>query len=346
MPRLATRRRPVAAAFACAAVLSACTDGSDGGSAGTGASSTPALAPATATTTAATSVSAVASSSLDASAAGVAAREKAFVGAALESANAYAKTLPGRTAAEKADSELASSGVKVLAISRAGDKPQQILAQTTLKKTGATVLVLLVAGDAAGQPTNEPTNQPTGQAIGGFKAAAVTPMLPDARLDALDPTAEGSAAIADATGLSAKPEDVVAAFAASVRYPQPTSTTVLAADPLSEQLRQSARAQSQALNKQGAFTQGHEPKGVIGGLRLKGGKGAIVFAHLVRSDAIAMRSPVKLTPAKDVTLLTGIKQITTEAKLTSNEIIAIVIPASGQARIVAASDQLVAGSGR
>jgi hypothetical protein len=89
-----------------------------------------------------------------------------------------------------------------------------------------------------------------------------------------------------------------------------------------------------------------EPKGVVGGLRLKDGKGAIVFAHLVRNDAIAMRTPVKLTPAKDLTLLTGIKQITTEANLTSNEIVAIVIPASGQARIVAASDQLVAGSGR
>jgi hypothetical protein len=138
----------------------------------------------------------------------------------------------------------------------------------------------------------------------------------------------------------------VAAFAASVKYPKPTATKLLAADPLSEQLRQSAVAQSQALNNQGAFTQEHEPKGVVGGLRLKDGKGAIVFAHLVRNDAIAMRTPVKLTPAKDLTLLTGIKQITTEANLTSNEIVAIVIPASGQARIVAAADQLVAGSGR
>ena len=105
------------------------------------------------------------------SAAGAAAREKAFVGAALQSANAYAKTLPGRTAAEKAAAELSTTGVKVLAISRGGDTPQQVLAQTTLKKTGAAVLVLLVGGQA-GAP---------------FKAAAVTPMLPDAKLDALDP---------------------------------------------------------------------------------------------------------------------------------------------------------------
>jgi hypothetical protein len=310
-------------------MLSACTGNSDDGSAGTGVSATPAVAPGTATTTASATVSAAATSALDASAAGGAARAKAFAGAALQSANAYAKTMPGRTAAEKAESELATTGVKVLAISRGGDTPKQILAQTTLKKTGAAVLVLLV-GDASGT----------------FKVVAVTPMLPDAKLDALDPTTDGSAAIADAKGLAATPDDVVAAFAGSVKYPTPTTTTLLAADPLSEQLRQSAQAQSQALNKQGAFTQQHAPKAVLGGLRLKDGNGAIVFAQLVRNDAIAMRSPVKLTPAKDVTLVTGIKQITTEANLTSNEIIAFVIPASGQARIVAASDQLVAGSGR
>ena len=329
MPRPAIRRA-LAAALACTAMLSACTANTDDGTEGTGVSAVPVVAPESAATTASTAVAAAAASSLDATAAGTPARAKAFTGAALESANAYAKTLPGRTAAEKADAELATSGVKVLAISREGDEPRQILAQTTLKKTGAAVLVLLVAE----------------QAGGAFKAAAVTPMLPDAKLDALDPTADGSAAVADGKGLVASPDDVLSAFAASVKYPKPTATKVLAADPLSEQLRQSALAQSTALKNQGAFTQEHQPKGVLGGLRLKDGNGAIVFGHLVRHDTIAMRSPVKLTPAKELTLLTGIKQITTEADLTSNEVVAIVIPASGQARVVAASDQLVAGSGR
>lgn len=310
-------------------MLSACT-GSSGDGSGSSGSGTPAVAADAAQTTATSVVTAAATSSLDATPAGAAARAKAFVGAALESANAYAKTLPGRTAAEKAEAELATSGVKVLAISRSGDDPQQILAQTTLKKTGAAVLVLLVGG-GSGAP---------------FKVAAVTPMLPDAKLDALDPTTEGSAAVADGKGLAAAPKDVLAAFAASVAFPDPKPTKLLADDPLTQQLRQSARAQSQSLNNQGAFTQEHDPKGVLGGLRLKGGNGAIVFANLVRNDAIAMRTPVKLTPAKELTLLTGIKQISTEANLTSNEIVAFVIPTSGQARIIAASDQLVAGSGR
>ena len=328
MPRPAIRRA-MAAVLASTALLSACTGNADDGTDGTGVSATPVVAPDAAATTASSAVGAAASASLDATAAGAAARDKAFVGVALESANAYAKTLPGRTAAEKAEAELATTGVKVLGISREGDKPRQILAQTTLKKTGAAVLVLLVGDDS-----------------GAFKAAAVTPMLPDAKLDALDPTSDGSPAVADGKGLVASPDEVLAAFAASVKFPKPTATKLLAADPLSEQLRQSASSQSQALKNQGAFTQDHEPKGVIGGLRLKDGNGAIVFGHLVRHDAIAMRTPVKLTPAKDLTLLTGIKQITTEADLTSNEVVAIVIPASGQARVVAASDQLVAGSGR
>jgi hypothetical protein len=330
MPRPATRRRVLAAALASVAMLSACTGNADDGSDGTGASETPAVSVDTAGSTVSSAVSAVATSMLDGSPAGAAAREKAWTGAALESANAFAKTLGGRTAAEKAEAELSTTGAKVLGVSRQGDKPVQILAQTTLKKTGAAVLVLLVADSRSGP----------------FKAAAVTPMLPDAKLDALDPTTDGSAAVAAGKGLVAAPDDVVAAFASSVQFPDPVASKLLADDPLTEQLRQSARAQAQALNNQGSFTQKHEPKGVIGGLRLKDGQGAIVFAHLVRHDAIAMRTPMKLKPAKDLTLLTGIKQITTEADLTSNEIVAFVIPASGQARVVASSDQLVDGTGR
>jgi hypothetical protein len=246
------------------------------------------------------------------------------------SANAAAKMLPGRTAGEKADAEVSTESVKVLAVSRAGDKPAQILAQTTLKKSGAPVLVLLTSQTPAGP----------------YQVAAITPVLPSATIDSFDPTVDGSPAVGDAKGLATTPEEVMASFADSVRFPGPATSKLLAADPLTEQLRQSARAQSQALNNQGTFTQTWTPKDVIGGLRLKDGKGAIVFGNLERHDAIAMRTPQKLTPDKELTLLTGIKQITSEAKLTSNEIVAIVIPPSGQSRVVASSDQIVAGSGR
>lgn len=327
MPRPAHRRGAAAAALVTVAMLAACT--SDGGDT-SAPKPTPVVAETAATGTASGVVAAAVAARSDVSAGGAAAREKTFTGAALDSANAFAKTLPARTAAEKAGSELASTDIKVLGVSRAGDSPRQILAQTTLVKGGAAVLVLLVSPDAATD----------------FKVAAITPMLKGSTLEALDPVAMGSAAVGTGDGLAAKPDAVLTAFASSVKFPSPTTTPLLAGDPLSDQLRASSAAQSKAISGQGTFSQTHEPKGVVGGLRLKGGSGAVVFADLVRDDAIALRQAAKLTPAKDVTLLSGLKLITTEAKLTTNETVAMVIPSSGPARLVGYSDQLVNATGR
>jgi hypothetical protein len=327
MPRSAPRRRALVAALASLAVLSACTGNADDGAP---ASPTPAVAPTAAATTADTTLKAAVAALADTSAKGEAAREAAFTGAALETAHAWAKTLRGKTDAQQADARIATEGAKVIGVSRVGDQPQQLLVQTTLEKTKAAVLALLVAEGAGA----------------GFKVAALTPMLPEARVDALDPTTTGSPAIGSGQGLATSPEDAMRAFAESVRFPDPVETKLLVDDPLSAQLRQSAAAQDKAIEASGSFTQRHEPKDVIGGLRLKDGAGAVVFTHIVRTDNIAMRQPVKLKPSVDFTTLTGVKQITSEASLTSNEIIAFVIPTSGAARIVAASDQLVAGTGR
>ncbi|MEO7000125.1 MAG: hypothetical protein ABI112_18770 [Terracoccus sp.] len=328
MPRPAHRRcRAAAAALVTVAMLSACT--SDSGDTAA-PKPTPVVAESAATVAASDVVTAAVAARSDVSAGGDAARKKTFSGAALDSANAFAKTLPARTAADKADSELASAGVKVLGVSRAGDSPRQILAQTTLVKGGAAVLVLLVSPDAATD----------------FTVAAITPMLKGSTLDALDPVAMGSAAVGTGDGLAATPDVVLAAFAASVKFPSPVMTKLLAGDPISDQLRASAAAQSKAISAQGTFSQTHDPKGVVGGLRLKDGSGAVVFADLVRGDAIALRQAAKLTPAKDVTLLSGLKLITTEATLTTNETVAMVIPSSGAARLVGYSDQLVSATGR
>jgi hypothetical protein len=321
-----TRRRGLLAAVLTAASLAACTGNADDSEV---VQRTPAVAPSAATTTAAAVMQEAVTARLDATPAGVAAREKVYAGPALESANAFAKALSVKTPAEKADAEL-SAEVKVLAVSATPTVPQQLLVQGSKKKTGDAVLVLLQA-EKAGAP---------------FKIVAETPMLPQARLDALDPTTSGSAPLDDSRGLAAQPKDVVAAFAASVAFPEPKKSQLVAADPFSDQLRSSATAQSKTLGGGGVFTQTHTPGEILGGMKLKDGKGAVVFAHLVRDDRIAMRRLVKLTPAKDVTAVTGVKLITTEAELTSNEIIAFVIPESGTARAIAAWEQLVSGSGR
>lgn len=321
-----TRRHALAAAVLTVASLAACTGNADDTADG---QRTPAVAPSAATTTAASVMEQAAAARLDATPAGEAARAEVYDGPALESANAFAKALAVKTPAEKADVEL-SPEAKVLAISAAPAVPHQILLQASRKKSGDAVLVLLQA-EKAGAP---------------FKIVAETPMLAQAKLDALDPTTSGSSPLDDTSGLAASPKDVVAAYAASVAFPDPKTSDVVTADPFSDQLRASAEAQAKALGTGGVFTQTHTPGEILGGLKLQGGKGAVVFAHLVRDDQIAMRSPLKLTPAKDVTAITGVKLITTEAKLTSNELVAFVIPETGSARAIASWEQLVSGSGR
>lgn len=349
MPRSATRRASVLTALACVVGLAACT-GNGGDSAPT---PRPAVAPETATAAARTAVTGIVSTLSAADQEGDAARAGVFVGPALETANARARTLPAKTAKERAALQLDAADVTVLAITRASDEPRQILAQTSLEGSGAAVLVLLVAdqpGEAA--PTTASTGGTTGTPVApgapstGFKVAAVTPVLPSATVEALDPVSTGSEPVSDGTDLVEPPDEVVKAFADSVAYPDPTPSDLLEDDPLSTQLREDAAEQAKTISGRGVFTQTHTPGGVLGGFRLAGDAGVLVFTHLVRDETIALRNPVDLTPGKDFTLLTGVTTITTEAKLTSNEIVAFVIPESGKARAVAASDQLVDGSGR
>ncbi|MEO7754610.1 MAG: hypothetical protein ABIS35_14480 [Terracoccus sp.] len=336
MPRPLTRRRALATALVGAAtsasLLVACTGDSGGTTATPTASptSTPALAAAEATTAGTAALSEAITARADTGATGAAARTKAYTGPALESANAWAKSLPALTDTQKADNELTSEGATLLAVSTAGTEPRQMLFQATLKKSGNPVLALL---------TSEATGDP-------FKVAALATVVPSARLDAFSPTTLGSDPVSAATDLVATPDAVATSFAQSVRYPDPVTSTVLATDALSDQLRTTAAAQAKAVADQGTFSQAHVPQGQVGGFQLTPGNGVIVFEELARTDRIALRNPVKLTPGKDVTAITGIATITTEAQLTSNEVVAFVIPASGQATVVAASDQLVSGTAK
>lgn len=326
MYRPLTRRRALTAALAgvlSAASLAACTG--NGAEETTTSTGTPAVAPTQAASVATSLVTAANQSQADATAAGDAARAKIYSGPALKAADARAKVLATGSAAQRTEAELGTD-TTILGISPRADVPAEIVARTTLKKSNAPVLVLLT-GDQDGQ---------------NFKIAAMAPLVQDAKVEALDPTSEGSGVIGTGTDLVAKPSDITAAWAASVTFPDPKPSQLIADDPWSSQLRKDAAAQSKSLGAQGVFAQTHEPAAMLGGLRLKAGSGALVFAHLTRTDAIALHKPTKLTPSKDVTAVSGIKTITTEAQLTSSEFIAFVIPATGQARVVAARDQLVA----
>lgn len=334
MPRSATRRRAdlrrrAAIVVGAVVLLSSCSD--SGGDEGTPtAKPTPVVAPTAATSVADQVVAAAVDARSDVSKSGAAARKKTFTGPALTAANAFAKTLPARSSAQKADAELSTTGVKVLGVSRAGESPRQIVAQTSRVKGDGAVLVLLTSASASAD----------------FQVAAITPMVTDSTLEAFDPTSLGSAPVGSGDGLVAEPEAVLSAFATAVSFPKPTKTALLTSDPVSEQLRASAAAQAKTLAGRGSFTQTHEPKGVIGGLRLANRAGAVVFARLERQDSIALREADKLKPAKEVTLVSGLKQITTEAVLRTDEAVALVIPTTGTSRVVGYADQLVDATGR
>ncbi|WP_347355066.1 hypothetical protein [Intrasporangium sp.] len=316
-----TRRAATTVAIAGVLALAACTgDGADDAA----SIGTPAIAATEASTVVSALVTAASRSQADASAAGVAARAGIYEGPALKAADARAKVLAAGSAAQRTDAQIGTD-VTVLGVSAKSDAPATILARASLKKSNAPVLVLLVGGQGGKD----------------VRIAAMAPMIADATLDALDPPSAGSAGLGSGAGLVAKPADVSAAWAASVAFPSPKPSKLIAADPWSDGLRKDAAAQSKALGAQGVFAQSHEPTDILGGLRLKGGSGAVVFAHLERTDAIAFHKPTKQTPRKDVTVLSGIKTITTEAELTSSEFIAFVVPASGQVRVVAAQDQLI-----
>lgn len=326
----ALRRRRVPAALVAALSLAGCSGNGGDQSAPTTTPTVAATNTSSATSVGVRVLTAAMAARADTGPTGAAARVRTFTGAALQSANAWANTLPVRSTAEKAETELATASAQVIGASRPGDTPRQLLLQTTRTQNGAAVLVLLVSPDAAAD----------------FQVAAITPMVAKARVDALDPTTTGSPPVGAGEGLAAKPDAVVSAFAEAVKFPGPERSDLLAPDPLSDQLRRSAAAQSQAIAAQGSFASSHDPRGIVGGLRLQGGAGAIVFAHLQRHDSIAFRKAASLTPSKEVTVLSGLRRITTEAKLISNEMVAVVIPAAGPSRVVAFSNQLLGATGR
>jgi hypothetical protein len=321
MFRLA-RRGALAALLGAVLALTACTGNTSDVTLSTGK---PVVEPTQASSIATTLLSGAAKAQADTSETGKTERANLFAGTALEAADARATVLAARSEKDRTAAELSTSPATILGVSsESKDTPAQILAQTSLKESGASVLALLV-GDPDGQ---------------NFRIVALTPMVEGATLDALDPASEGSGLVGDGSGLVAQPKQVVQDWAASVAYPDPTKSALLAADPWSDLLRKQAQDQAKAIGAEGLFVQTHVPGEVLGGLRLKGGVGAVVFANVTRTDAIALHKPSAMTPAKDVTALTGIKKITTEVKLVSSEFVAFVIPATGQVRLIAARDQL------
>lgn len=262
---------------------------------------------------------------------GDALREAAYTGDALVAAKADAKLDPTVDQAAKDAKTLTPAAPVVLAVSRGLDYPRSMIVQTTRASSGLPVLSYLVTPDVRTP----------------YKIAAMTPMLPSATVKAFEPLTQGSKPLGDSAGLTTKPEELAKLYAASLAYPAPPAGAAppFAEDTFAAAVRKNADAQKQGLGGVGTFTQQHQPKDVIGGLRVAGGKGALVFVVLDRVDTLLNKTQGTLTPSAQFTALSGLTTVKAEADLTTLEFVAFAVPDQGPAVVVGADEHLVAASG-
>jgi hypothetical protein len=174
--------------------------------------------------------------------------------------------------------------------------------------------------------------------FGGAELPALGEQLAGAPL--LDPTAKNGQALA--------PADVLKAYAAAIAQPKGKATDVVATDdPFATGLKTAAAAQTKALGKLASLSQSHQPMldDAIT-FRLADG-GSVTFAMMRRDDKITVNPKAKelLLPAEYAKLV-GATKVKKSLALQSLEPVVLVVPKTGEARVIGASDLLVSGKGR
>jgi hypothetical protein len=259
-------------------------------------------------------------------------RDKAFTGDALVAAKADAK-LAGTLSQDQKDAlALTSTAPVVLAVSNGESYPRTMVVETTRAKSGLPVLSFLTTPDARTP----------------FKIAASAPMLPSAQVPAFDQLAQGAPALGDdPRGLAVDPRKLLAAYAASLAFPAaaPAAEPPFTDDAFAAKVKEAAKAQSDALAGVGTFTQQHQAKDIVGGLRLAQNEGALVFSVLERKDTLLNRTQGTVTSSPQFQALTGLSTVKAEATQTSLEFLLFVVPESGQSQVVGAEEHLVSASG-
>ena len=265
--------------------------------------------------------------------AGDAARRLVYTGDALAAATADARLMATTDAKTKDARLLSAAPPVVLAVSRGLTYPRTMVVQTTRATSGLPVLYLLTTPDVRTP----------------YQIASSAPMLAGASVKVFDPLTRGSLPVGTGSGLSVTPTALTEGYAASLAFPAPagkaTTPPVVPNDSFAQAVRASAANQSKGMNGIGTFTQVHTAQDVVGGLRVVGGAGALVFVAMDRRDAFLNRTTGTITPSKQFTALTGLKTVTSEANLSTLEIVVFEIPDTGPAVTVAAEEHLDAASG-
>jgi len=173
--------------------------------------------------------------------------------------------------------------------------------------------------------------------------------VPPAAVKSFDRLSSGSPLVTEGTGLAASPATLLKLYAAQMGFPAiAVPKPPFSPDPFSSQLQAGAARVAAAVASQATFTQVH--KVVPGSVFAVGqvGGDALVFGAIERTDSFAVKKGqnVNTRANKAFVLLTGKKTVSRTASITTLEFVVFAVPPSrGQATLVAAREQIVAGSG-
>jgi len=284
----------------------------------------------------ATAVAARLLAAKDASAAGDskaarAARAEVLTGDALRLADAQA----ARAAAEPETTELAPEPEPtIVAQSQGRQWPRAILASTLDDATNTQWLHVM---------TSEKPDQP-------FRIASSVPMFGGAELPALGEQLAGAPLLdtAKKNGLAVSPADAVKAYAGAIAQPKGKATKAVATDDqFATGLRSAATTQAKALGKLGTLAQAHAPRLDDAVTFQLADGGAVTFGLMQRTDSISVKPTAKeLVLPAEYAKLVGKKKVTKQLVLNNLEPFVMVLPKTGEGRVIGASDLLVSGRGR
>ena len=186
-------------------------------------------------------------------------------------------------------------------------------------------------------------------ALTPYRIAVVGHHAAELHRAAVRPAPAGVAAASPtAPSLAVAPTALVTQYAGSLSFPARTvADPAFTADPFAGQVRQNASTQAASVAAQSGFTQRHDvvPGSTYAVQQAAGG--ALVFSVLKRTDTFTVRKGQSLTAPKAFTaLVPGRTRITSRATMTTLEFVVFGVPASsGDATLVAASEQLVSAAG-
>jgi len=263
----------------------------------------------------------------------------AYTGEALRGAAARAKLVSVQPPV--ATSALLAPHPRLLAVSRGFGFPRFIVAQTVAAEGGLPVLHLLVSADAATP----------------YRISTSVEMVPPATVEPFDPVGKGSPLVSNGTGplhasgsgLVVAPTRMLNLYAATLAFPgKPVSNAPFAGDSFADQVRPTAAVFAKAVATQATFTQVHKviPSSVYAVRQASGD--ALVFGVLERTDNVAVKAGqrVRTDANKAFVLLSRKRLVTKKATSTVLEFVVFAVPRStGKATLVAAREQIVAGSG-